>query len=132
MNRRIVVIDDEVDLLHLIGDLLEMERISVLALSDPALARCIAAGDQVDLFLIDVMMPTISGIEVAQDLRQERFPRTPMVAMSASRLMCRVASQSGMFQDVLEKPFDMVELLGCIDSCLAADSRRSVPDRSAR
>jgi hypothetical protein len=43
-----------------------------------------------------------------------------MVAMSASRVMTRFARESGHFEDVIEKPFDISALMERIERQLAA------------
>jgi CheY-like chemotaxis protein len=66
------------------------------------------------LFLVDVMLPGMSGIELAEQLRAGGFARTPMIAMSASPGMLRAAAESRLFQEILPKPFDLTTLLDCV------------------
>ena len=89
MNACIVVIDDEAEILAMLRDLLEMEGFSVVAVSHPDSLEASISGAEPHLFLIDIMLPRTSGIEVAAQLRRKGFPQTPMVAMSASRLLVR-------------------------------------------
>jgi two-component system response regulator MtrA len=112
VSRRIVVIEDDRGILQMLRDLLELEGFSVLGLSDPTLIQTIKPSLSPDLFLIDMMLPGMSGIEVAEQMK-ERFPNTPMVAMSASKLMMTLGAESGMFDQVVDKPFDLAELLAC-------------------
>ena len=56
----------------------------------------------------------MDGIALAQRLRADGHPDTPMIAMSTSdRMLCR-ACHSGLFQDILPKPFDVDMLLDMI------------------
>jgi CheY-like chemotaxis protein len=73
-----------------------------------------------DMFLIDIMLRGKSGIEVARDLQRSGHASTPMVAMSASRTMARFAGDSGLFREVLEKPFDIDGLADMINRCIPA------------
>lgn len=111
MSPRIVVVEDEMSILEIVRDVLEMEGYVVLGVSDPAILRTIDLGVRPGLFLIDVMLPNVSGIEVAQELRDNGFTSTPMIAMSASKLMLSMAAESHLFDDVLDKPFDLSTLL---------------------
>lgn len=114
VERSIAVVEDEVDLCDLIGDMLEMEGYTVIAVKHPDEIGPSVAGRHIDLFLIDIMLPRLSGIELAQQLRGKGYAHTPMIAMSASTLMTRIASQSGVFDDAIDKPFEIADLLGCI------------------
>ncbi|MGH2443519.1 MAG: DNA-binding response regulator, partial [Chloroflexota bacterium] len=66
------------------------------------------------------MMPGTNGIEVARRLRADGFPKTPMVAMSASSNMLAAASQSLLFADTMAKPFDLEILMETVERFAAA------------
>jgi CheY-like chemotaxis protein len=109
-HRTVVVVDDEPSVLQLINDLLQDEGFRVVPLSHPEDATC-AVSSEPGVFLLDVMLPGMSGIELARRLRQTRYPHTPMIAMSASRERLREAAEQGLFEDVVPKPFDVEDLL---------------------
>jgi CheY-like chemotaxis protein len=111
----VVVIEDEPDILALLRDLLEMEGFRVVSVKDPHVLESSVASVEPDLFLVDIMLQGTSGIEVAERLRGSGFGDTPMIAMSASQLMRRLASESGLFQEALDKPFDIPVLLECVE-----------------
>lgn len=72
--------------------------------------------DDVDLFLIDIEMPNINGIELTKWIRtQEKFANTPVVAVTASVFaeMKKMYLEKG-FNYILEKPFSRKELLETI------------------
>jgi CheY-like chemotaxis protein len=114
MVSRIVVVEDETELLYLLHDVLEEEGFEVIALSRPDLSTMLDANLKPDLFLIDLMLPGISGVELAQQLRERGFAATPMIAMSASDLMIRLATESRLFQASVSKPFELSALLDCV------------------
>src|SRR5689334_4403787 len=101
MGPTVIVIDDEPGVLDLLGDLLELAGFSVVCLAVPQQVEARAVAEQAGLFLIDIMLPGISGIELAQHLRAQAFPQTPMIAMSASPVMVRMARSTGLFQDTI-------------------------------
>lgn len=116
----IVVIDDEPELLALLCDILEGEGYRVVRVDHPTLIAATIADHEPSLFLIDIMLPGISGITVAEQLRFGDHRAVPLVAMSASDAMVHRAARSGWFADVLKKPFDIEGLLTCVAGHLAA------------
>lgn len=119
VERIIVIIDDELGILATLGELLEDEGFSVRCLSRPDQLRTATAGIDPDLFLIDMMMPGASGIEVAEELRAVHFSETPMIAMSASLLMVRIAEECGLFREAISKPFDLDDVLEAVERQIA-------------
>jgi CheY-like chemotaxis protein len=74
-----------------------------------------------DLVLTDVQMPGLDGIQVASIIRTMKAPKrdTPIVAMTAIADLAEVERfyEAGI-NDVLAKPFNKVDLLGCIEKWL--------------
>jgi CheY-like chemotaxis protein len=116
----IVVVDDERDLRDFVCHLLEDEGYPVCCMSHPVeLTRLSEAEYHPQLFLIDIMLPEMNGIALAGRLRNEGFEHTPKIAMSASHDMIRLAQESKLFDATLDKPFDIDQLLDCIEQHLA-------------
>jgi CheY-like chemotaxis protein len=112
----VVVIDDEADLREVLCSLLSDEGYQVRCLGHPDQAVALEADRQLpDLFVLDLMLPAMDGITLARRLRDDGFPRTPMLAISASPLMLRRAAESHVFEDVVSKPFDVETLLSTVD-----------------
>jgi CheY-like chemotaxis protein len=105
----IVIVEDEPDILTLLSDLLGGEGFSVVGFHRPFDLSALVVTP--DLFVLDLMLPEGSGIEVARMLRHAGYHGTPMIAMSASEMMLEQARNSGLFQAFLPKPFDVIELL---------------------
>jgi CheY-like chemotaxis protein len=74
-----------------------------------------------DLVLTDIQMPELDGIQVASKIRTMKAPKhdTPIVAMTAIADLAEVERfyEAGI-NDVLAKPFNKVDLLGCIEKWL--------------
>jgi DNA-binding response OmpR family regulator len=84
MKKRILVVDDEVGALTLIGIMLERGGFSVLKAKDATDA--LAALDQhlPDLIILDVMMPGMNGIELCAVIRERpQTQATPVLILSA-------------------------------------------------
>jgi len=107
----ILVIEDERDILNMLRELFEEEGYHVACVNHPRQLMPITEGCRPDLLFVDLMLPDLSGIELARRLREDGLPDTPMVAMSASPDMLRSAAHSKLFQETLPKPFDIERLL---------------------
>src|SRR5581483_7380844 len=72
------------------------------------------ATSSADLILLDVRMPGVDGWQVLDELRSAAGPQTPVVVMTASWSGQDRALQSGA-QGYLAKPFELGELIACVD-----------------
>jgi CheY-like chemotaxis protein len=117
----IVVIEDEPDVREMLRLVLEDEGYEVFPIAHPAsIEPTLESAPDPDAFLIDIMLPGMSGIEVAARLDDEGFATTPKIAMSASQQGVVDARASGHFDAAIEKPFDLASLAATVEQCLAA------------
>ncbi len=70
MKRHILVVDDEIGALTLIGIMLERGGFEVLKARDAKTALEVLDGTVPDLIILDVMMPGMNGIDLCQVIRQ--------------------------------------------------------------
>ncbi len=122
-RRRVLVVDDEPYIGRIIQLKLESAPYDVELVHDgrDALER-LRSDDPVDLILLDIMMPHISGIEVLTELR--RLPHradTPVIMLTAKghETDREQAARLGA-SDFLTKPFSPKKLLARIDELFAA------------
>ncbi len=115
----IVVVDDERDILNLICSVLEEEGYTVICLTHPVETEKLK-GQKPHLFVLDIMLPAMSGIRLAGELRKNGFGSTPMIAMSASPAMLKLAKESTFFQGVVPKPFDLDGFIEVVENQLQA------------
>jgi DNA-binding response OmpR family regulator len=114
---RILVVDDEPDILLLLRMNLEAEGHEVLLAADGEMALARIAEHRPDLVLLDVMMPLLDGWGVLQAIDgQERA--VVMVSAKADPRDAEKALQLGAL-DYLTKPFDLDRLLAVVDEQLA-------------
>jgi CheY-like chemotaxis protein len=118
--QRIVVVDDEPELLDVVCELLDEEGYSTVCVDHPAKALELEPEPPADLFLVDLMLPGFNGIELAKRLRESGYADTPMIAMSASLTMLEEAAGSHLFEEAMAKPFDLTELLECVEQYVRA------------
>src|SRR6185295_2388498 len=82
--KRILVVDDEIGALTLIGIMLDRGGFEVLKARDATQALAMLEKDTPDLFILDVMMPDIDGIELCRMLRDRaETSATPILILSA-------------------------------------------------
>jgi len=122
-RRRILVVDDEPYIGRIIQLKLEMGAYRVECVQDgrSALDR-LRSADPVDLVLLDIMMPDVSGLEVLAQLRQiPQRARTPVIMLTAKGQEADRARAAALgATDFVTKPFSPKKLLARIDEILGA------------
>lgn len=82
---RVVMVDDEPGILRVTGRFFERERCSFIGIDQPIHTEQTLRRLEPDAIILDIMMPTVSGIEVAQKLRANPETREiPIIFHSAS------------------------------------------------
>lgn len=83
-KEKILVVDDEEDILELVRYNLVREGYAVVCTASGEAALTIAGSDAVDLIVLDLMLPGIDGLEVARRLKARPANRdTPIVMLTA-------------------------------------------------
>jgi two-component system, cell cycle sensor histidine kinase and response regulator CckA len=115
MPRRetILVVDDEDAVRELVRDALAGEGYTVIATGDPLEAQRIAASRPIHLLLADVVMPAMTGLELAE--RVEAVSRETKVLLM-SGFTTAAMKDSG--RPILTKPFTIDDLLGAVHGAL--------------
>lgn len=119
---KILHVEDDLDILEVAKLALEVVGgFEVLQCSSGAAALREAADFGPDLFLLDMMMPEMSGEQVLENLRKDaRFDDVPAIFMTARAQASEVAAlkDSGAI-DVIVKPFDPMTLAEQINAAMA-------------
>jgi DNA-binding response OmpR family regulator len=91
MPEKILVVDDDVDTLRLVGLMLQRQGYEIVAASSGRQALSMARSDDPDLIILDVMMPDMDGYEVTRRLRSDQSTSTiPIIMFTAkTQLMTR-------------------------------------------
>lgn len=125
--QRILVVDDDPEILSLLKRGLSYEGYAVETVSNGAEALAKAREKEPDLVVLDVMMPEMDGVEVARRLRQAGD--VPILMLTAKGTVAdRVAGLDGGADDYVVKPFAFDELLARVRALLR---RRQPREREA-
>lgn len=126
---RVLVIDDEPDILELLS--MTLERMNLLSDTAASVKEAIAKLNKrdFDLCLTDLRLPDGSGLEIVNFIQQS-IPQLPVAVISAHGNMQAAidAMKAGAF-DFVSKPIDLNQLRALIESALALDSR--IPEKKS-
>jgi len=120
MTEKILVIDDDLDSLKLIGLLLQRQGYQVVAAPGGSQGLDLAQSESPDLVLLDIMMPNMDGYEVCRQLRgNPRLAHIPVIMFTAkTRVDDKVAGFEAGADDYLTKPTHPAELASRIKMLL--------------
>ena len=117
MKSRILVVDDEPAILDNIQYVLEAEGLETIRLSEGHAVLPLLASQQVDLILLDIGLPDISGLDLCKEIR--RTHQTPIVFLTARTAeIDRVVGLEIGGDDYISKPFSPRELSARVKAVL--------------
>jgi DNA-binding response OmpR family regulator len=122
---RILIVDDEPDLLAVLRMGLQMEGFEVLEAADGDEGLKRAREDKPDLMVLDLMLPRLDGYQVCRALKfDSRFKSLPIVILSArpGEQDRRLAFEMGA-DDFVRKPYELKDLVMRIRQRLKPDGR---------
>lgn len=110
---KIVVADDDLDLCELLGMKLRQSNYEVFTVLDGDQALEIIRSIRPDLVILDIMMPTMTGMEVLRQMKTEpAIADIPVILMTAKRQEKDVNSGYAMGAvDYIVKPFNLRDLV---------------------
>ena len=122
MNECILVVDDDREIVKAIAILLEKEGYVVLRDYDGLEALDMLASNQVQLLIMDVMMPRLDGLSAVMKIREKR--NLPIIVLSAkSEDSDKVLGLSMGADDYVTKPYNPQELAARVKSHLRRYTR---------
>jgi two-component system alkaline phosphatase synthesis response regulator PhoP len=112
-QKRILVVDDEVDLVETIRFPLEMEGFNVLVSYNGEDALNQARKENPDLILLDLMLPKLDGYKVCRLLKfDERYKHIPILMLTAkTQEKDKLLGKETGADEYITKPFDIDELM---------------------
>jgi len=128
--KRVLVVDDEPDIVTLVAYNLRKEGYAVLSAVDGGEALSIIRKSLPDLVVLDLMLPGIHGLELCRMLRED--PRTrgiPVIMLTAkSEEPDRVQGLEAGADDYLAKPFSPRELIARVKAVLRRTGSVKLPE----
>ncbi len=116
-SKKLLIIDDDEKLNNLLTSLLKNYGFEAKAVSNPLLAIDLLKNEEVNLILLDVMMPEIDGFELLKKIRE--FSDVPIIMLTArSEVSSRIVGLELGADDYVPKPFDIGELVARIKAVL--------------
>ena len=114
---RILIVDDEKEIRDLIEIYLKGEGYNTVKAVDGEEALEILKREEIDLIILDIMMPKLNGIEACMKIREER--EMPIIMLSAkSEDTDKILGLNMGADDYLTKPFNPLELVARVKSQL--------------
>lgn len=115
--KNILVVDDEREIVNLITIYLQNDGFQVLKAYNGVEALQIITNQQVDLMILDIMMPEMDGIELCRTIREKN--QVPIIMLSAKgEDMDKVLGLMTGADDYMIKPFNPLELMARVKSLL--------------
>jgi phosphate regulon transcriptional regulator PhoB len=118
--KKILVIEDEIDLIKLLKYNLEKEGFKVASTTNGSLAVAEVRRETPDMIILDLMLPGLNGLEVCRQLRgNDTFSRIPILIISAKgEETDRVIGLEIGADDYVTKPFSMREVIARVRALL--------------
>ena len=131
MTKKILIVEDEHDLIKLVKYNLEKEGFQVNYTTDGSLALAEMRRDPPDLVILDLMLPGMDGLEICRQIRRhDKYTAVPNIMLTArSEEADRVVGLELGADDYVTKPFSTRELIARIRALLRR--HEPSPQRSA-
>jgi pilus assembly protein CpaE len=129
MAEKILIVDDDVDTLKLVGLMLQKQGYQIVAATNGPQGLAQAEIENPDLILLDVMMPEMDGYEVAKRLRANPDTAdTPILMFTAkTQLDDKVTGFEAGADDYLTKPTHPTELTAHVKALLGRSNKNRGP-----
>lgn len=109
MKKKLLIIEDDIDIALMIKEYLKKEDYEVFIGNDGEEGITIFKENDINLIMLDVMMPKMDGYEVLSKIRE--FSNVPVIMLTAKgHQMDKVIGFKKGCDDYIVKPFDLVEL----------------------
>jgi DNA-binding response OmpR family regulator len=120
--KKILIVDDEADLVETIRFPLELEGFQVLAAHNGEEGLNQARSENPDLILLDLMLPKLDGYKICRLLKfDDRYKHIPIFMLTAkTQEKDKILGKETGADEYFTKPFDIDELIAKIKSNLSA------------
>ncbi|MGL4760533.1 MAG: response regulator transcription factor [Sarcina sp.] len=124
LDKRILIVDDEMHIRELIKFNLEKNGFKTLQAADGGEAVELAKERQVDLIVLDLMLPVMDGFEVCKEIRKDSvIGNTPIIMLTAKgEEIDKIVGLEIGADDYMTKPFSVRELVARVKAQLRRSS----------
>ncbi|HEY1056778.1 MAG TPA: response regulator [Emticicia sp.] len=125
--KKVLVIEDNADLLENISELLSLSNYTVLSANNGVEGIRIAINEKPDLVICDIMMPQLDGYGVFHAIqRHEDLQQIPFIFLTAKSDSGEVRKAMSLgADDYIMKPFDQTDLLSTVENRLKIAEKRN-------
>ena len=133
MPEKILIVDDDIETLRLVGLMLQRQGYKIIAANNGQQALSMSKAELPDLILLDIMMPDMDGYAVTKQIRSDpNTKNTPIIMFTAKSMVDdKVAGFDAGVDDYLTKPTHPAELNAHVKALLARNSKRTTSDTPA-
>ncbi len=126
MADKVLIVDDDVQTLRLVGLMLERQGYKILAANTGSQAIHMARTEHPDVIVLDIMMPDMDGYEVSRSLRKDaETSNIPILMFTAkSQVEDKVSGYESGADDYLTKPIHPAELTAHLRALLSRNKTR--------
>ncbi|HKG23794.1 MAG TPA: response regulator [Blastocatellia bacterium] len=119
MSKKILVVEDNLDMREMFHLYLKLEGFSVITASDGREGLYLATAERPDLIITDINMPNIDGISMVEQLRaQPDFKDTPIIVLTAFGFVERDNAIRAGANRAADKPVHIESLMDDINELL--------------
>jgi len=113
----ILVVDDDEEILKLIGLTLYRNHYNVILRGSGEGAKAVLEGSKVDLLVTDLVMPDTNGLELLKHIKG-KYPNLSIITMTGADFDFSSHAEYLGSSNLLPKPFKMSELVKIVDSAM--------------
>ena len=113
-KRKVLIIDDDREVLNLLRQVVELERFDTLTAESAEAGVQILDDARIDAVISDVLLPGMSGVEFLK-MNKNSHPNIPVILITgyAGRFDSKAANEAGA-DGFFQKPFNNIELIRCL------------------
>lgn len=118
MSETILLVEDDVSIRKALQMNLQLEGYELLCAEDGEAGRRLSETEELDLIVVDLMLPRLSGLDLIRELRQRRADLPILVLSAKDQEADKVMALSLGADDYMTKPFGLAELLARVRALL--------------
>ncbi|MFN0084154.1 MAG: response regulator transcription factor [Blastocatellia bacterium] len=127
MSGKVLIVEDDQAMAVALRDGFEYEGYSVQVARDGVVGLKIASEKELDLIILDVMLPRMSGFDLCKQLRSEGRD-TPIIMLTArGQEIDKIVGLKIGADDYVTKPFSFMELIARVEALMRRTHRQAEP-----